>query len=944
MDCLSILDGIFSMFTKIISTVIGTKNDRELKRMRKIVTKINSYESSIQALSDDELRQKTEEFKQRHQAGESLDKLLPEAFAVCREASKRVNGMRHYDVQLIGGMALHEGKIAEMKTGEGKTLMATLAIYLNAISGKGVHVVTVNDYLANRDAQLNRPLFDFLGLTVGVIYSQQAPQEKFAAYRADITYGTNNEYGFDYLRDNMVFSLSEKKQRPLNYCIIDEIDSILIDEARTPLIISGQAEDSAHLYALIDNIVERLVRSKDEEDNKNNTDGDFWIDEKNRTIEISEKGYEKIESFLVEVGELGENESLYSPARLPLLAHAQAAIRAHHLFVKNIHYIVQDGEVIIVDENTGRTMPGRRWSDGLHQAVEAKEGVEIQAENQTMATTTFQNYFRLYDKLSGMTGTADTEAAELKSTYDLDVVIIPTHRPIARIDMDDQIFLTKLGKYKGIIREIKQITEKGAPVLVGTATIEASEELSYLLNQEGIAHNVLNAKQHEREADIIAQAGRPRAVTIATNMAGRGTDIILGGNWQAELETHEVITDEMRHEALTAWQARHDEVLAAGGLHIIGSERHESRRIDNQLRGRAGRQGDPGQSRFFLSLEDDLMRIFAGDRITSMFRAMGLKEDEAIEHKMVSRSIENAQGKVEARDFDARKSLLKYDDIANEQRKVIYSQRDDLLAEMDLQAGIQAMHHEVYHALINQFVPPGSIDDQWNIDGLEDEIEEAFRFYMPINDWLDADRRLDEEGLRAKIIETAIERYQTRREQMGEQTAAQLERHFMLTSLDRHWKEHLTQMDQLRKGIHLRSYAQKNPEQEYKRESFELFQSMLGAIKSDLIQDLSRVHVPTPEELAALEEQRRQQAEQMRMMFEQQAQLDDAHSLDNRPAEETPRPLGRMTVTLGATSAPDKAADITTDEALVIPKNIHRNAPCPCGSGLKYKQCHGKLS
>lgn len=931
------------MFTKIISTVIGTKNDRELKRMRKIVTKINSYESSIQALSDDELCQKTEEFKLRHQAGESLDKLLPEAFAVCREASKRVNGMRHYDVQLIGGMALHEGKIAEMKTGEGKTLMATLAIYLNAISGKGVHVVTVNDYLANRDAQLNRPLFDFLGLTVGVIYSQQAPQEKFAAYRADITYGTNNEYGFDYLRDNMVFSLSEKKQRPLNYCIIDEIDSILIDEARTPLIISGQAEDSAHLYALIDNIVERLVRSKDEEDNKNNTDGDFWIDEKNRTIEISEKGYEKIESFLVEVGELGENESLYSPARLPLLAHAQAAIRAHHLFVKNIHYIVQDGEVIIVDENTGRTMPGRRWSDGLHQAVEAKEGVEIQAENQTMATTTFQNYFRLYDKLSGMTGTADTEAAELKSTYDLDVVIIPTHRPIARIDMDDQIFLTKLGKYKGIIREIKQITEKGAPVLVGTATIEASEELSYLLNQEGIAHNVLNAKQHEREADIIAQAGRPRAVTIATNMAGRGTDIILGGNWQAELETHEVITDEMRHEALTAWQARHDEVLAAGGLHIIGSERHESRRIDNQLRGRAGRQGDPGQSRFFLSLEDDLMRIFAGDRITSMFRAMGLKEDEAIEHKMVSRSIENAQGKVEARDFDARKSLLKYDDIANEQRKVIYSQRDDLLAEMDLQAGIQAMHHEVYHALINQFVPPGSIDDQWNIDGLEDEIEEAFRFYMPINDWLDADRRLDEEGLRAKIIETAIERYQTRREQMGEQTAAQLERHFMLTSLDRHWKEHLTQMDQLRKGIHLRSYAQKNPEQEYKRESFELFQSMLGAIKSDLIQDLSRVHVPTPEELAALEEQRRQQAEQMRMMFEQQqAQLDDAQSLDNRPAEETPRPLGRMTVTLGATSAL-QAADTTTDEALVIPKNIHRNAPCPCGSGLKYKQCHGKL-
>ena len=934
------------MLAKIVGAVIGTKNERELKRMRKAVAKINALEPSIQALSDDELRQKTTEFKERHQAGESLDKLLPEAFAVCREASLRVNGMRHYDVQLIGGMTLHEGKIAEMKTGEGKTLMATLAIYLNAISGKGVHVVTVNDYLASRDAELNRPLFDFLGLTVGVVYSQQMPQEKFAAYRADITYGTNNEYGFDYLRDNMVFSLAEKKQRPLNYCIIDEIDSILIDEARTPLIISGQAEDSAHLYALIDKIVERLVRSKDEEANKNNEDGDFWIDEKNRTIEISEKGYEKIEKFLIEVGELGENESLYSPARLPLLAHAQAAIRAHHLFVKNIHYIVQDGEVIIVDENTGRTMPGRRWSDGLHQAVEAKEGVEIQAENQTMATTTFQNYFRLYDKLSGMTGTADTEAAELKSTYGLDVVIIPTHRPVARIDLDDQIFLTKLGKYKGIIREIKSITEKGAPVLVGTATIEASEELSYLLNQAGIKHEVLNAKQHEREADIIAQAGRPKAVTIATNMAGRGTDIILGGNWQAELEGVEGVTDEMRQAAQAAWQQRHDAVLAAGGLHIIGSERHESRRIDNQLRGRAGRQGDPGQSRFFLSLEDDLMRIFAGDRITNMFRAMGLKEDEAIEHKMVSRSIEGAQGKVEARDFDARKSLLKYDDIANEQRKVIYGQRDELLAEMDLQESIKAMHHEVYHALISQFVPPGSVDDQWNIDGLEDEIEEAFRFYMPINDWLDADRRLDEDGLREKIINTAIERYEARREQMGAETAASLERHFMLQSLDRHWKEHLTQMDQLRKGIHLRSYAQKNPEQEYKRESFELFQAMMGAIKSDLVQDLARVHVPTPEELAALEEERRLQAERMQMMFEHnEMNLDGSQTPD--PSLQTPpsRPMQRMTLTLGAGGpVMSEPSELVPDDELVIPANINRNAPCPCGSGLKYKQCHGKIA
>ncbi len=934
------------MLAKIVGAVIGTKNERELKRMRKVVAKINALEPSIQALSDDELRQKTTEFKERHQAGESLDKLLPEAFAVCREASLRVNGMRHYDVQLIGGITLHEGKIAEMKTGEGKTLMATLAIYLNAISGKGVHVVTVNDYLASRDAELNRPLFDFLGLTVGVVYSQQMPQEKFAAYRADITYGTNNEFGFDYLRDNMVFSLAEKKQRPLNYCIIDEIDSILIDEARTPLIISGQAEDSAHLYALIDKIAERLVRSKDEEANKNNEDGDFWIDEKNRTIEISEKGYEKIEKFLIEVGELGENESLYSPARLPLLAHAQAAIRAHHLFVKNIHYIVQDGEVIIVDENTGRTMPGRRWSDGLHQAVEAKEGVEIQAENQTMATTTFQNYFRLYDKLSGMTGTADTEAAEFKSTYGLDVVIIPTHRPVARIDLDDQIFLTKLGKYKGIIREIEQITAKGAPVLVGTATIEASEELSYLLNQAGIKHEVLNAKQHEREADIIAQAGRPKAVTIATNMAGRGTDIILGGNWKAELEGVEGVTDEMHQAAQAAWQQRHDAVVAAGGLHIIGSERHESRRIDNQLRGRAGRQGDPGQSRFFLSLEDDLMRIFAGDRITNMFRAMGLKEDEAIEHKMVSRSIEGAQRKVEARDFDARKSLLKYDDIVNEQRKVIYGQRDALLAEMDLQESIKAMHHEVYHALISQFVPPGSVDDQWNIDGLEDEIEEAFRFYMPINDWLDADRRLDEEGLREKIINTAIERYEARREQMGAETAASLERHFMLQSLDRHWREHLTQMDQLRKGIHLRSYAQKNPEQEYKRESFELFQAMMGAIKSDLVQDLARVHVPTPEELAALEEERRLQAERMQMMFEHnEMNLDGSQTPD--PSLQTPpsRPMQRMTLTLGAGGpVMSEPSELVPDDELVIPANINRNAPCPCGSGLKYKQCHGKIA
>jgi len=919
------------MLSKIIGSVIGTKNDRELKRMRQIVAKVNAQEEAIAALTDEQLKDKTAEFKSRFDSGASLDSLLPEAFAVCREASQRVLGMRHYDVQIIGGITLHEGKIAEMRTGEGKTLMATLAIYLNAISGKGVHVVTVNDYLAARDAELNRPLFSFLGLTVGVIYSQQPAQEKVDAYQADITYGTNNEYGFDYLRDNMVFSLAEKKQRPLNYCIIDEIDSILIDEARTPLIISGQADDSSATYALINNIIPRLKRSTDEEANKENEDGDFWIDEKNRSIEISEKGYEKIESFLIEVGELDENESLYSPTRLPLLAHVQAAIRAHHIFVKNVHYIVDNGEVIIVDENTGRTMPGRRWSDGLHQAVEAKEGVEIQAENQTLATTTFQNYFRLYDKLSGMTGTADTEAAEFKSTYDIDVVVIPTHKPIARIDLDDQIFLTKLGKYKGIIREIKEIQAKGAPVLVGTATIEASEELSYLLDQEGIKHNVLNAKQHEREAEIIAQAGSPRAVTIATNMAGRGTDIILGGNWQAHITDEERVSPEEMQRLKSAWQKKHDEVLAAGGLHIIGSERHESRRIDNQLRGRAGRQGDPGQSRFFLSLEDDLMRIFAGDRVVNMMRAMGLKEDEAIEHKMVSRSIENAQGKVESRDFDARKNLLKYDDVANEQRKVIYSQRDDLLAEADLKDAIEEMHRDVYDALISQFIPPGSIDDQWNIDGLEDELESEFKYYLPINDWLDEDRRLDEDGLREKIIQTAIQRYRDRREQMSPENAAQLERHFMLQSLDRHWKEHLTQMDQLRKGIHLRGYAQKDPQQEYKRESFELFQMMLGAIKSDTVQDLSRVHIPTKEELEAMEAERLAQAERQRMMFEHD-------ELDSLTGERHNDPE-----VAALNEAPQSLRPAANGENPYQGMNISRNAPCPCGSGLRYKQCHGKI-
>ena len=799
------------MLASLIGGIFGTKNERELKRMRKIVDKINALEPTISALSDADLSAKTEEFKQRYNKGESLDKLLPEAFAVCREAAKRVMSMRHYDVQLIGGITLHEGKIAEMRTGEGKTLMGTLACYLNALSGQGVHVITVNDYLAQRDAELNRPLFEFLGLSIGIIYSMQDPTEKAQAYRADITYGTNNEFGFDYLRDNMVFSLSEKKQRGLTYAIIDEVDSILIDEARTPLIISGQSDDSSQLYAAINTIPPKLHAQKEE---KVADGGHFWIDEKQRTVEMTEIGYETVENELIQMGLLAEGESLYSASNLNLVHHVSAAIRAHFLYQRNVHYIIHDGEVIIVDENTGRTMPGRRWSEGLHQAVEAKEGLEIQPENQTLATTTFQNYFRLYKKLSGMTGTADTEAAEMKEIYGLDVVIIPTHRPMIRNDQNDLIYLNRTGKYNAIIQEIQRVHEAGvAPILIGTATIEASEILSDKLREAGIQHEVLNAKQHEREADIIAQAGSPRAVTIATNMAGRGTDILLGGNWKALLAKIENPTPEDEARLKAEWEQNHDMVLSSGGLHIIGSERHESRRIDNQLRGRAGRQGDPGVSRFYLSLEDDLMRIFAGDRVVAMMRAMGLQEDEAIEHKMVSRSIENAQRKVEARNFDIRKNLLKYDDVNNEQRKIIYSQRDDILAESTLQDYIEEMHREVVTGMIANYIPPESIHDQWDIDGLERALRDDLGIELPINQWLEDDRRLDEEALVERIADEIVTRYRARREQMGDESAAMLERHFMLSSLDRHWKDHLAAMDYLRQGIHLRGYAQKNPEQ-----------------------------------------------------------------------------------------------------------------------------------
>jgi preprotein translocase subunit SecA len=906
------------MLASLIGGIFGTKNERELKRMRKIVEQINALEPTISALSDADLSAKTPEFKQRYNNGESLDKLLPEAFAVCREAAKRVMGMRHYDVQLIGGITLHEGKIAEMRTGEGKTLMGTLACYLNALSGEGVHVITVNDYLAQRDAELNRPLFEFLGLSIGTIYSMQGPSEKAEAYLADITYGTNNEFGFDYLRDNMVFSLAEKKQRGLHYAIIDEVDSILIDEARTPLIISGQSEDSSHLYSAINTIPPKLHPQKEE---KVADGGHFWIDEKQRSVEMTEIGYETVEQELIQMGLLAEGESLYSATNLSLVHHVSAAIRAHFLFQRDVHYIIHDGEVVIVDEHTGRTMPGRRWSEGLHQAVEAKEGLEIQPENQTLATTTFQNYFRLYKKLSGMTGTADTEAAEMKEIYGLDVVIIPTHRPMVRNDQNDLIYLNRNGKYDAIIQEITNIREQGvAPILIGTATIEASEILSSKLMQAGIHHEVLNAKQHEREADIIAQAGSPNAVTIATNMAGRGTDIILGGNWKAKLAKLENPTAEDEARLKAQWEQDHEDVLKSGGLHIIGSERHESRRIDNQLRGRAGRQGDPGVSRFYLSLEDDLMRIFAGDRVVGMMRAMGLQENEAIEHKMVSRSIENAQRKVEARNFDIRKNLLKYDDVNNEQRKIIYSQRDEVLAENTLKEYVEEMHHEVMKGVIANFIPPESIHDQWDVEGLENALRIDLGIELPIQEWLDQDRRLDEEGLVERISDEVIERYRQRRAQMGDESAAMLERHFVLNSLDRHWKDHLAAMDYLRQGIHLRGYAQKNPEQEYKKEAFNLFVNMLGIIKTDVVTDLSRVHIPTPEELAEMEAQQQQQAESMKLSFEH----DDVDGL-----------TGEVTL---SQETMNESAD---QQTFPVPES--RNAPCPCGSGLKYKQCHGKI-
>lgn len=910
------------MFAPLLKKLFGSKNEREVKRMLKAVQSVNALEEQMIALSDEQLRGKTEEFKGRLAKGETLDKLLPEAFAVAREAGKRVMGMRHFDVQLIGGMTLHEGKIAEMRTGEGKTLVGTLAVYLNALSGKGVHVVTVNEYLARRDANWMRPLYEFLGLSVGIVTPFQPPEEKRAAYAADITYGTNNEFGFDYLRDNMAFSLEDKFQRELNFAVIDEVDSILIDEARTPLIISGQAEDSSKLYIEINKLIPRLKQHIEEEEGVVTQEGHYKIDEKSRQVELNEAGHQYVEEMLTAAGLLAEGESLYSAHNLGLLTHVYAGLRAHKLFHRNVEYIVQNGQVILIDEHTGRTMPGRRLSEGLHQAIEAKEGVNIQAESQTLASTTFQNYFRLYNKLSGMTGTADTEAFEFRQIYGLDVVVIPTNKPIARKDFNDLVYLTQEEKYQAIIADIKDCQAQGRPVLVGTATIETSEYVSQLLNKEGIEHKVLNAKFHDKEAEIIAQAGRPGALTIATNMAGRGTDILLGGNWEVEVAALENPTDEQIAQIKADWQKRHQQVIEAGGLHVIASERHESRRIDNQLRGRAGRQGDPGSSRFYLSLEDNLMRIFASDRVKNFMKALGMQSGEAIEHRMVTNAIEKAQRKVEGRNFDMRKQLLEFDDVANEQRKVIYHMRNSLLAAESVADTIAEFREEVLSAAINSHIPPQSMPEQWDVAGLESTLQSDFGLKLPIQQWLDEDDKLYEETLRERILAELLTAYNEKETQASAEALRTFEKQILLRVLDDLWKDHLSTMDHLRHGIHLRGYAQKNPKQEYKRESFALFQELLESIKRDTIRVLCHVQVRR-EDPAEEEARLRREAEALaeRMQF----QHADASAL---MVEDSAAEGGDVAVA----AAPVRAE----------PK-VGRNEPCPCGSGKKYKHCHGQI-
>ena len=912
------------MLQSLFKKVFGSRNDRLVKQYLQKVKAINALEPAMEALSDAGLTAKTGEFRNRLEQGEALDKLLPEAFAVVREASKRVLGMRHFDVQLVGGMVLHAGKIAEMRTGEGKTLMATLPAYLNALPGKGVHVVTVNDYLAQRDAQAMGKLYGFLGLTTGVNLSQMPHDQKQAAYACDITYGTNNEYGFDYLRDNMVYQMADKVQRPLAFGIIDEVDSILIDEARTPLIISGQADDNTELYIRVNAVPPRLTRQTEEEG-----EGDYWVDEKQRQVLLSEAGHEKVESVLNELGLLPEGGSLYDASNIMLMHHVYASLRAHALFFKDQHYVVQPGtdgrgEVVIVDEFTGRLMSGRRWSEGLHQAVEAKEGVAIQKENQTLASITFQNYFRMYEKLSGMTGTADTEAFEFQSIYSLETVVIPTHRAMIRKDEHDQVYRTAKERDQAVINDIRARNANGQPVLVGTTSIEANEHLASELKKAGLPHNVLNAKQHAREAEVIAQAGMPGGITIATNMAGRGTDIVLGGSIQKDLDAiHDdaALSDADKAAKIAAlkadWQVRHDAVLASGGLHIIGTERHESRRVDNQLRGRSGRQGDPGSSRFFLSLEDPLLRIFASDRVAAIMNRLKMPEGEAIEHPWVTRAIENAQRKVEQRNFDIRKQLLEYDDVSNDQRKVIYEQRNELLASENIADTIRAMRDDVLNEAINLHIAPGSMDEQWDVPGLEKALAAQFTLDLPLQQWLDADKTLDEDGLRKKICEAADAVYREKETRVGVDGLRQFERAVMLQSLDTHWREHLSALDHLRQGIHLRGYAQKQPKQEYKREAFELFSAMLAGIKAEVTQITTTVQVRAPEDVAAVELH-----EPSGMQFEH-TEYDEAQDFASAEA---------AAIETGTVPAAD-----------AYPK-VGRNDPCPCGSGKKYKHCHGRLA
>src|SRR5690554_510247 len=909
------------MFKNLARKIFGTQNEREIKRLDKTVQAINALEASFEALTDEELKNKTPEFKQRLADGETLDQLLPEAFAVVREAGKRSLGMRHFDVQMLGGIVLHRGGIAEMRTGEGKTLVATLPVYLNALTGRGVYVVTVNDYLATRDANWMRTLYEYLGLSVGIVVPNMDFATKKAAYDADITYGTNNEFGFDYLRDNMAFALEDRVQREQFFAIVDEVDSILIDEARTPLIISGAVEDSTELYNRINRFIPffKPAEVRKEDGQEVVGEGHYIYDEKSRHVDLTEQGHEYAEHFLLEDGLLEEGESLYDAGNLKLLHHVHAALKAHVIYHRDVDYIVEDNQVILIDEHTGRTMAGRRLSEGLHQAIEAKEGVNIQNESQTLASTTFQNYFRLFDKLAGMTGTADTEAAEFDQIYGLKVNIIPTNRPVARKDLNDVIYMTVQEKYEAITKDIVAIRETGAPVLVGTASIESSEALSALLDKKKIQHRVLTAKFNEKEAEIIADAGSPGAVTLATNMAGRGTDIVLGGSLETQIAKLESPTEEQIEKLKAEWQKRHQQVLDAGGLHVLGSERHESRRIDNQLRGRAGRQGDPGVTRFYLSLEDDLMRIFASERVRSMMQALGMKDGEAIEHRMVSNAIEKAQRKVEGRNFDIRKSLLEYDDVANDQRHVIYSQRDYLLKSDDLSEMISTIREDVVSNLISGYIPPESLEEMWDVPGLERALEADFGIQLPLQQWLEDDDKLHEQGLRQRILQAMEDEYQKKCDAVGDEMR-RFEKHVILQVLDNFWKEHLASMDHLRMGIHLRDYARRDPKQEYKRESFEMFQEMLDNVKYDAVKVLARVHIQTEEEIAALEEQRREQ--------QAREKLEMSHQQASAMREEG-----------GQQSALEKPEPFVRDG-----KKVGRNDPCPCNSGKKYKHCHGALS